>query len=140
MHRFAPMQKTLARALLLAAVILTLVAQPVLGGDELIVQPGDTLWDIAQANRTTVAALAQLNGIPNPSLIVVGQRIVLHPPTAPASPPPAPAAVNGPRRSTWFAAVTRCGASRSSSRPRWPSSPRQTRSPIRRSSARGRSS
>ena len=51
-----------------------------LGGDELIVQPGDTLWDIAQANRTTVAALAQLNGIANPSLIVVGQRIVLHPP------------------------------------------------------------
>ena len=89
MHRFAPMQKTLARALLLAAVTLTLVAQPVLGGDELIVQPGDTLWDIAQANRTTVAALAQLNGINNPSLIVVGQRIVLHPPTAAASPAPA---------------------------------------------------
>ena len=87
MHRFAPMQKTLARALLVA-VTLALVAQPVAGGDELIVQPGDTLWDLAQANGTTVAALAGLNGIADPSLIVVGQRIVLHPPATPASPPP----------------------------------------------------
>ena len=62
MHRFAPMQKTLAHALL-AAVVLALVAQPVAGGDELIVQPGDTLWDIAEANGTTVPALAGLNGI-----------------------------------------------------------------------------
>ena len=96
MHRFAPMHKALARALLLAAVTLALVVQPVLGGDEDIVQPGDTLWDIAQANRTTVAILAELNGIANPSLIVVGQRIVLHPPTAPASPPAAPAGSTAP--------------------------------------------
>lgn len=94
MQRLAPMQKTLAHALL-AAVILALAAQPVSAGDELIVQPGDTLWDIAQANGTTVSALAGLNAIANPSLITVGQRIVLHPPTPPASPPPAPAAASG---------------------------------------------
>lgn len=95
MHRFAPMQKTLAHALL-AAVVLALVAQPVAGGDELIVQPGDTLWDIAKANGTTVSDLAGLNGIANPSLIAVGQRIVLRPPTPAAAPPPAPAAPPAP--------------------------------------------
>jgi LysM repeat protein len=89
------MQKTLAHALL-AAVVLALVAQPVAGGDELIVQPGDTLWDIAKTNGTTVSALAGLNGIANPSLIAVGQRIVLHPPTPAAAPPPAPAAPPAP--------------------------------------------
>lgn len=42
-----------------------------------VVKPNDTLWDIAQANNTTVAELAALNKLDNPSLIKVGQKIVL---------------------------------------------------------------
>jgi len=95
MHRFAPMQKTLARALLVA-VLLAVVAAPVAAADDLIVQPGDTLWDIAEANGMTVAELVSLNGIANPSLITVGQRIVLHPPVPPASSSPPPTAPSAP--------------------------------------------
>lgn len=42
-----------------------------------VVKQGDTLWDIAEANNTTVAELAALNKLDNPSLIKVGQKIVL---------------------------------------------------------------
>ncbi|MGI5896958.1 MAG: GH25 family lysozyme [Oscillospiraceae bacterium] len=42
-----------------------------------IVQPGDTLSGIAEQFGTTAEVLAQLNGIQNPNLIYVGQRIVL---------------------------------------------------------------
>jgi len=40
-----------------------------------IVQRGDTLSGIAQRYRTTVAAIARTNGIRNPNLIYVGQRL-----------------------------------------------------------------
>lgn len=36
---------------------------------------GDTLWDIAKAYDTTVAALAEYNGIENPSDLQIGQEI-----------------------------------------------------------------
>ena len=39
------------------------------------VQPGDTLWGIAQTYGTTVAALANHNDIADPSLIYAGQEI-----------------------------------------------------------------
>ena len=39
------------------------------------VQPGDTLWGIAQTYSTTVAALANHNDIADPSLIYAGQEI-----------------------------------------------------------------
>lgn len=39
------------------------------------VQPGDTLWGIAQQYGTTVAALANHNDITDPSLIYAGQEI-----------------------------------------------------------------
>ncbi|MGE5594202.1 MAG: LysM peptidoglycan-binding domain-containing protein [Betaproteobacteria bacterium] len=70
-----------------------------------IVQPGDTLAEIAARFGTTVEMLASVNRIPNPDLIVVGQVLlvptrpvvavptppppVLAPP-APPTPPPAP--------------------------------------------------
>jgi LysM repeat protein len=76
-------------------VMLASVATPVAGGDDLVVQPGDTLWDIALEHGTTVAALAALNGIADPSFIQIGQRIVLQPPSTPAATtqaPPAPPA------------------------------------------------
>ena len=40
-----------------------------------VVQAGDTLSQIAVDYNTTVAAIAQLNGITNPSTIFVGQRL-----------------------------------------------------------------
>jgi LysM repeat protein len=42
-----------------------------------IVQPGDTLSGIAWRFGTTVWALAQANGIWNPNLIYVGQRLYI---------------------------------------------------------------
>lgn len=39
------------------------------------IQPGDTLWSIAQAFGTTVEALASANGIANPDLIYAGTVI-----------------------------------------------------------------
>lgn len=39
------------------------------------IEPGDTLGALAARWGTTVAAIAELNGIANPSLIFVGQRI-----------------------------------------------------------------
>jgi LysM repeat protein len=79
---------------LLATTLLTLsVATPAAAGDELIVRRGDTLWDLALRHGVTVADLVAWNRIENPSVIHVGQRIVLEPPapmaTAPAPPPPA---------------------------------------------------
>ena len=41
------------------------------------VQPGDTLWGIAQRYGTTVAALANLNHIENPNLIYPGQTLII---------------------------------------------------------------
>lgn len=44
------------------------------------IKKGDTLWDIARANGTTVDALAKANGIKNPDLIYAGDTITI--PTA----------------------------------------------------------
>ena len=40
-----------------------------------VVQPGDTLSVLAEQWRTSVPAVAELNGIPNPNLIRVGARL-----------------------------------------------------------------
>lgn len=42
-----------------------------------VVQPGDTLSQIAKDHDTTVDALVQLNGIQNPNMIILGQKIKL---------------------------------------------------------------
>ena len=49
---------------------------------EYVVQPGDTLTAIALEFGVTVSALAELNGIENPNVISVGQRLLV-PPTTP---------------------------------------------------------
>ncbi len=58
---------------------------------------GDTLLTIANRNNTTVGALVQLNGITNPNLIFVGQRLLvpsaavpLPEPIVPTTPPTQP--------------------------------------------------
>jgi LysM repeat protein len=83
-------------------VVVTATLQPATGGSSegtgggqnvYVVQPGDTLSRIATRFNTTIAALAQLNGIVNPNLIYVGQRLTV-PGTGgtggivPTSPPP----------------------------------------------------
>jgi len=88
MLRFAPIRRSIAPSVL-ALVLLTSVATPATAGDELIIERGDTLWDLALEHGTTVDALVALNGISDPALIRIGQRIVLRPPSAPSSPPPA---------------------------------------------------
>jgi LysM repeat protein len=42
-----------------------------------VVKPGENLFRIALRYNTTIEALAQANGITNPSLIYVGQRLVV---------------------------------------------------------------
>ncbi len=79
-----------------------------------IVQPGDTLGGIASHLGTSISALAATNGITNPNLISVGQRLVVpsgvnapttpvnNTPTVPATsvPPPATGGTGGSSR-TW---------------------------------------
>ncbi|MBI2845946.1 MAG: LysM peptidoglycan-binding domain-containing protein [Chloroflexi bacterium] len=52
-----------------------------------VVRPGDTLAGIARKYGTSVEALTQLNSLSNPSLIYVGQSLIL---STSSSPPPAP--------------------------------------------------
>ena len=55
-----------------------------------VVQPGDTLARIASRFGTTVTAIAQANGITNPNLIYVGQRLTIPAPGVVVTPTPAP--------------------------------------------------
>ncbi|MGH2522618.1 MAG: LysM peptidoglycan-binding domain-containing protein, partial [Anaerolineales bacterium] len=64
------------------------------GSTTYIVQSGDTLFLISVRFRTTVAALMAANGITNPNLIFVGQRLIIPgtgtggTPTPTSTPPP----------------------------------------------------
>ena len=44
-----------------------------------LIQPGDTLWSIAQATGSSLPRLIDLNGIANPDLILAGQVLQLAP-------------------------------------------------------------
>ncbi|MCX8045748.1 MAG: LysM peptidoglycan-binding domain-containing protein [Anoxybacillus gonensis] len=44
-------------------------------GDVYVVQKGDTLSEIAAKHNTTVEVLQKLNGISNPNLIRIGQKL-----------------------------------------------------------------
>jgi LysM repeat protein len=52
-----------------------------------VVQRGENLFRIALRYGTTVQAIASANGIANPALIYVGQRLTI--PSSGAQPPPA---------------------------------------------------
>jgi len=65
-------------------------APPPAGTTTYVVRPGDTLFSIATRYHTTIANLAQLNGIVNPAMIYVGQTLFI--PAAAASPTPVAAA------------------------------------------------
>ena len=66
-------------------------AQTSSGSVSYTVKSGDTLSGIASRYGTTVAAIASRNGISNPNLISVGQRLTIPTNSAPA-PTPAPSA------------------------------------------------
>ena len=57
-------------------------------GGTYTVQPGDTLFRIALQFGTTVSAISQANNITNPSLIFVGQVLVIPGGTGDTPPPP----------------------------------------------------
>lgn len=57
-------------------------------GGTYVVQPGDTLFSIAQRFGTTVEALAARNNIVNPHLIRVGQVLQVDGSAPPSQPPP----------------------------------------------------
>jgi LysM repeat protein len=95
MLRIARPRRALA-GLAVAALLTVSVATPAAAGDEVIVQSGDTLWDLARKHGTTVAALAALNQIVDPSVIRIGERIVLRPPAPVAAPPTVPPPASAP--------------------------------------------
>ncbi|ATB44222.1 murein transglycosylase [Cystobacter fuscus] len=67
---------------------------PSSGSGSYTVRSGDTLSGIAQRHGTTVSALAQANGIKNPDLIQVGQKLSI-PGKGGASAPSAPSSGSG---------------------------------------------
>ncbi|RPH36194.1 MAG: LysM peptidoglycan-binding domain-containing protein [Chloroflexi bacterium] len=83
-------------ALLVTSLLTFSIATPAVAGDELVVERGDTLWDLARRHGLTVAELAEWNRIDNPSQIRVGQRLVLEPPAVPATTNLVPAAAPAP--------------------------------------------
>ncbi|MFQ5614097.1 MAG: LysM peptidoglycan-binding domain-containing protein [Anaerolineae bacterium] len=90
------MQK-LCLALGLTIILSLSLAGPVTAQAETVyvVQPGDTLTRIALRFNLTPAALATANGLSNPNLIFVGQRLAI-PPSAPRNSPAAPAPTGTP--------------------------------------------
>jgi murein DD-endopeptidase MepM/ murein hydrolase activator NlpD len=78
----------LALALLFLLVAAVAAQEPTPGPPVYVVQPGDTLFRIAQRFDTTVEAIAAANGIADPSLIRVGQKLVI--PTEQPAPLPSP--------------------------------------------------
>ena len=75
-----------AAAATLGGVALTLGAVPA-HADDYVVQPGDTVWDLAQQHGVSVDAIVAANGLANPHLIRIGARL-----TIPASGAMAPTA------------------------------------------------
>jgi LysM repeat protein len=74
----------------------TTAPPPATGTTIYVVQPGDTLRRIAIRFNTTIATLAQLNGITNINYIQVGQRLQIPAPGAPPPPPTALPATTAP--------------------------------------------
>jgi LysM repeat protein len=80
---------------LLLIVTLAIPAAAQASGQIHIVRPGENLYRIALHYGTTVQAIAQANGLHNPNLIYVGQRLIIpggggHYPPPPPPPPPPP--------------------------------------------------
>jgi LysM repeat protein len=68
--------KRLFTVLVVAALLMTSAA-PAFADTAYVVQPGDTLARIAARFGVSVSAIISANGITNPNLILVGQRLVI---------------------------------------------------------------
>lgn len=79
------------RHLLLPVIVLG--AFSIAAGPALVVEPGDTLSEIAVENSTTTQAIVDLNGLSDPDRIVAGQELRL--PAAAAAPAPSAAPTPG---------------------------------------------
>ena len=67
-------------ALFILLSVLSLTSAPARAqssGPEYVVQEGDTLYSIAQAFGVSVEALQQANNIADPSLLSIGQRLII---------------------------------------------------------------
>ena len=81
-----------ALAALALAVVLPLPALiPAAGRAQVVVRSGETLSDIAVRHGVSLSKLMRANGISNPDLVVVGQRLVI---------PGSGASSSGARRAT----------------------------------------
>ena len=92
-----PVQQVLVTLLLLACLVASAMAQqqtvePTPEPTHYIVQPGDTLFSIAQRFGTTVETIVSANEIHDASLIQVGQRLVIPAVRPEPVPPPDPTA------------------------------------------------
>ncbi len=72
-------RRTLGAGALASALLLGAAASAGAQEQTYTVESGDTLWRIAQRFDTTVTRLAQVNAIPNPNLIEVGQELIVQP-------------------------------------------------------------
>jgi LysM repeat protein len=87
------------------APVVTITPLPTTPGEIVhVVQPGETLFRIALQYNLLAAVVAQYNGIPNPSLIYVGQQIRI-PPGATLQATPVPSGTPVPVTSTTPGAV-----------------------------------
>jgi len=55
------------------------IPAPPTGSIVVVVQPGETLWGIADGNEALVQEIAEINQLTDPSLIFVGQTLVVPP-------------------------------------------------------------
>ena len=72
---------SLTRPVSSIAVVLALVVSTLLSTDSVVVDPGDTLSEIAASNGVTVAQLMEWNGITEPDLIYAGTELIIVEPT-----------------------------------------------------------
>jgi len=79
-------------AILISMLPIAATAMPMASGGYYIVRPGDTLSQIAVYNSVSIQQLMVANGLINPNLIRVGQRLTI--PAAGNYVPPSPACYN----------------------------------------------
>ncbi len=82
-------------SLLAVLLLVALWVAPVAAQDSIhVVQTGDTLFSLARRYNLTITAIMQVNGLTNPNMIYIGQRLVI--PSGSAAPAATPVAPAGP--------------------------------------------